>query len=217
MKRSFISRFLGIFGFNKVETTQNPSPEQPPVPERLSPIMALTPQRLLADPMSRDWFWSIVDGSIDADETAQVDKLRVALEAMEDQDLVDFIALYRDAHGQLYSWRLWAAAYLMNGGCSDDGFIDFRSWLIAQGREAAERAMADAESLADLAVKEGSAFFEEFGYVADEVFDGRSGGAYPSFDMPTEPPEPAEPEWDFDFDDHGQMRQRLPRLAALYL
>lgn len=30
---------------------------------------------------------------------------------------------------------LWAAAYIANGGCSDDGFDYFRGWLIAQGRE----------------------------------------------------------------------------------
>ena len=42
----------------------------------------------------------------------------------------------RDAtlvHAVLYRWDMWAAAYLIGGGCSDDGFIDFRAGLIAQG------------------------------------------------------------------------------------
>lgn len=31
---------------------------------------------------------------------------------------------------EAYRRDLWAAAYHANGGCSDDGFIDFRIWLI---------------------------------------------------------------------------------------
>lgn len=38
-------------------------------------------------------------------------------------------------HGALYRRDLWAAAYIIGGGCSDDSFIDFRAGLIAQGHE----------------------------------------------------------------------------------
>jgi hypothetical protein len=33
----------------------------------------------------------------------------------------------------------WGAAYLANGGCSDDGFDYFRGWLIGQGRKCTRR------------------------------------------------------------------------------
>jgi Protein of unknown function (DUF4240) len=46
----------------------------------------------------------------------------------------------------------WAAACLINGGCSDDGFDYLRGWRIVQGREVFERSMADPDSLADLPV-----------------------------------------------------------------
>jgi hypothetical protein len=39
--------------------------------------------------------------------------------------------------------------YLIGGGCSDDGFIDFRAGLIAQGRDWYERAAASPDDLAD--------------------------------------------------------------------
>lgn len=45
-----------------------------------------------------------------------------------------------------------AAASLILGGCSDDGFEYFRGRLIAQGREVFERSVADPDSLADLPV-----------------------------------------------------------------
>ena len=51
-----------------------------------------------------------------------------------------------------YRTPLWAAAYVINGGCSDDGFDYFRGWLIVQGRQVFERAVADPDALADLAV-----------------------------------------------------------------
>jgi hypothetical protein len=47
---------------------------------------------------------------------------------------------------------LWAAAYVINGGCSNDGFEYFRGWLIVQGREVFEHVVADPGTLADLPV-----------------------------------------------------------------
>lgn len=34
---------------------------------------------------------------------------------------------------KLYHWNVWALAYAARGGCSDDAFMEFRSWLILQG------------------------------------------------------------------------------------
>ena len=51
-----------------------------------------------------------------------------------------------------YQYGLWTAASVMErGGCTDDGFIDFRGWLIAQGREVYMAALKDPDSLADAA------------------------------------------------------------------
>jgi hypothetical protein len=48
-----------------------------------------------------------------------------------------------------YRWDLWGAAYLINGGCSDDGFDYFRGWLLSQGRAIWQATLADPDSLAD--------------------------------------------------------------------
>lgn len=55
----------------------------------------------------------------------------------------------RRAAPGLYRWELWAAAYLIGGGRSDDSFIDFRAGLIAQGRDWYDKAAASPDSLAD--------------------------------------------------------------------
>jgi hypothetical protein len=49
-----------------------------------------------------------------------------------------------------YRWDLWAAAYVINGGASDDGFEYFLGWLMAQGRTRWEATRADPDSLADI-------------------------------------------------------------------
>ena len=69
-----------------------------------------------------------------------------------------------------YCWSLWGAAYVINGGCSDDPFVDFRASLISRGRQVFERALSDPDSLADEDF-DGSDWFNE-GYqyaVADGV------------------------------------------------
>ncbi len=45
---------------------------------------------------------------------------------------------------------LWGAAYLVNGGCSDDGFHDFRAWLVGRGRHVYESALKNPDTLVDV-------------------------------------------------------------------
>jgi hypothetical protein len=115
---------------------------------------------------------------------------------------------------------LWAAAYLINGGCSDDGFDHFRGWLIANGRDVVARAVRDPDSLAELpavraAAANGAVFeAEEVLSIADEAYQQATGTALPaSADQPGKPS--SDTFWDFDNEE--EMQRRLPRLAALFL
>jgi hypothetical protein len=131
-----------------------------------------------------------------------------------------------------YRTDLWAAAYLINGGCSDDGFDYFRGWLITQGAEVFHRALADPDSLADhqvvaAAASEGEELeCEEILYATGHAYLELTGvelSAHKLEGQPTVPnsagePDPAsKPVWDFDFDDEAEMRRRLPRLVGLFL
>ena len=49
--------------------------------------------------------------------------------------IVAFHRFVRERMAEAYRWDLWAVAYIMNGGCSDDGFDYFLGWLVGQGRE----------------------------------------------------------------------------------
>ena len=125
-----------------------------------------------------DRFWSIIDGTVNRDQTAQLEALEAALRALSQDELVAFQNDFWRAQNAAYDWGLWAAGYIINWGCSDDGFIDFRSWLIAQGKAVYDAAMADPESLAEH-IWEDYAEFEEFAYVAIEIYEESSEDSMP--------------------------------------
>ena len=125
-----------------------------------------------------DRFWSIIDrttakgGPADQQERA----LRSALEQLSADDVKAFCNEFDHAIHVAYSWDLWGAAYVIHGGCSDDGFEYFRRWLVSRGRERFERAVRDADSLADVSVEEavdGVFEFETIFYVAVDVSEAK--------------------------------------------
>jgi hypothetical protein len=54
-----------------------------------------------------------------------------------------FQQILRQFLDQSYRWDLWAVAYTARGGCGDDEFDYFRQWVILQGKDVYEAAMAD--------------------------------------------------------------------------
>jgi len=103
--------------------------------------------------MTLDEFWEILD-KVHKKSGADIDKRFDVLEAelgkLSLAGLQSFEVHFTDCLDRAYTWELWGAAYVIGGGCSDDGFWDFRSTLITCGRKIFEGALKDPESLADL-------------------------------------------------------------------
>ena len=81
---------------------------------------------------------------------------------------------------------MWAAGFIINSGCSDDGFTDFRGWLIAQGKAIYESALDDPETLVDVASviateygPQGLADLEAMNYVAKYAYRKKVGSEMP--------------------------------------
>ncbi|RKZ44557.1 MAG: hypothetical protein DRR00_27955 [Candidatus Parabeggiatoa sp. nov. 3] len=88
--------------------------------------------------MNIDKFWTMIDYSknqSDHGTNQQSEKLAEVLHKLEPQELIDFNNIYYQLHAKACTFNLWGAAYVINGGCSDDGFHYFRSWLISQGKD----------------------------------------------------------------------------------
>lgn len=82
-------------------------------------------------------FWRLIETShteARGDIEQQIARLTAAVAALEPDEIVAFDRLFRAQMNRAYRWDLWAAASIINGGCSDDGFEYFRAWLIAHHR-----------------------------------------------------------------------------------
>ena len=163
--------------------------------------------------MDENFFWQLITSSraqTQGDPDQQHQNLSNLLQSLSDPEILAFDCVYQQKIIEAYDWRLWGAAYVINGGCSDDGFRYFCDWLIAQGRDVFEQALADPETLADLDDIE-DAEAEEFGYLAAQVYQDRTGQPIPADNGPTLPHDPKGEPWD----EEG-IEELYPRLAERY-
>jgi hypothetical protein len=162
-------------------------------------------------------FWKIIEQAkfqADADADAIAERVHRQLMALPAHEIASFDVILRSKIAAAYTWKLWGAAYLMNGGCSDDGFEYFRGWLVAQGQKVYEAALADPDSLAKVADSNNDQNeCEDILYAARRAYEEVTGNQF----RPTiteQAPKPSGEEWDFD--DSEATARRLPRLAAKY-
>jgi hypothetical protein len=162
--------------------------------------------------MDAEEFWGII-GPGDAtscDEVVSAAKGR--LEAMTAEEVEGFCWTIHDVLRSMYTWDLWGVAYILKGGCSDDGFEYFRAWLIARGRDFVAQAVADPEGLG-VAIDPGPGNYaygyqcEALLYVGMLTYREKT-GALPDISAPL-PPEPVGQRWQEE-----DLAIRFPRLAA---
>jgi hypothetical protein len=182
---------------------------------------------VLSGAVDADQFWALIDDARSraedpADGDAVAAQAIVLLSALPPGQIIaaDRVLSGLTAASRLMS--LWAAGYVINGGCSDDGFDYFRGWLIMQGRQVLAEAMADPDSLASLqlvqacASEQGCLECEDALYIASAAYEAATGEEIPDDAAAVDYHEPEpDPAWDFDFDDQAAMTRRLPRLTAL--
>ena len=128
--------------------------------------------------MDQQQFWDIIQRSLAAENvTEQIDFLGNELGKLSKEEILDFDLIFRQKHEDAYTWDLWAAAYTIEGGCSDDGFDYFRAWLIFRGKEVFEKALANSDSLAELDrdALEDTEEAEEFNYITADAYEEVSG------------------------------------------
>jgi hypothetical protein len=128
--------------------------------------------------MTRQEFWNIVDGvnhSAAGDMSRKCALLTTALQALSAAEVESFSIHFDECDDEAFSWSLWAAAYIMGGGCSDDAFANFRATLISMGRNTFEAVVASPESLVDVEIDAGRVFYEGYQYVAMTIYEEMTG------------------------------------------
>lgn len=63
--------------------------------------------------------------------------------------ILKFEKIYWDLMRRSYDADLWAAAYVLNDGCSQDNFLHFRNWLLLQGQATFRRTVEDPETITE--------------------------------------------------------------------
>lgn len=167
------------------------------------------------DLMDESQFWEIIEttkttGGDDYERQQQC--LATELLRLHPNEIIQFANRFRYFRGMANSWDLCGAIYIINGGCGDDAFNDFREWVIAQGKDFFSRTISNPSSLINVeAEKIVETDWEGFGYVPAEVFKKLTGQEMPypfkeDLDIKGE-------EWDEDGDD---LQKRFPQLYAKY-
>ena len=158
-------------------------------------------------------FWALVDQSREAadnDAEAQAEALERGLSGLQAEDVLAFDRIFQKYSNAAYRWDLWAVAYIINGGCSDDCFGYFRWWLISRGRAAFEGALEKPETVGELVDPGDEIEAESFGYAPAVVYERATGEQMPPHERPL-PPEPAGEEWEEE-----SVDKLYPRLAKRF-
>lgn len=173
--------------------------------------------------MKKADFWKHIELSKRSDPEEHEERLVKRLSKLSPSEILQFEKWWTSVHDAAYTWKLWGAAYLMNGGCSDDGFVYFRYWLILRGEAVYTAALKDPDTLSKVRFEPDEAEWEcypamdayleatgiddhdEFHEAYEEAFGTHAGPASDDPDV-----EPKGKRWDFDNDE--EMRKRYPLL-----
>jgi hypothetical protein len=132
---------------------------------------------------------------------------------MPASQIADFGAIRRRLDKRAYTWELWGAAYVIDDGCSDDCFRDFRAYLISLGHDPYEAALKDPDSLAPVVEDAETGDWENADDVAPEAYQDVAGEDIPSGDSDLSG-RPRGQEWDDEEQD--ALVRRYPALAARF-
>jgi uncharacterized protein DUF4240 len=161
-------------------------------------------------------FWRLIAETRSAagnDTGRQSELLKDRLTQLSPQQVVEFARTRHRLDQRAYTWNLWGAAYVIEDGCSDDCFRDFRGYLISLGRGPYERALSNPDSLASVARDAEGGDWENADNVAPDAYSSVTGGDFPLDDSDLSGRPRGKP---FNENDRGSLARRYPRLAARF-
>lgn len=165
------------------------------------------------DPRQMDemLFWMLIEDAKNSSDSIarQLEALTSSLEAFGARDIKRFRKILAEKMVAAYHWDLWALATIAQGGCSDDGFADFRAWLILQGRQTFELALTDIRNVLDKLPAGLTTQAEGLHSVAEIAYERRTGRFLRLTQIPL--PEPKGRPWE-----EGQLEARYPEVCRYY-
>jgi len=157
-------------------------------------------------------FWEIIQITHDksgGDMDCKCEAIKSAIEILPKNEAIIFSRIFDEMQDKAYTWPLWGAAYIINGGCGDDTFSDFRASLISRGKQAFEKSISNPDSLADDEFDEDKWFYEGYQYAVTDGIEAASGSVQPR--SKPHPEEPSGEEWEEE-----QLDELFPKLSTKF-
>jgi hypothetical protein len=170
-----------------------------------------------ANTMTQEEFWDLIEASRQETENPdeQTEVLQDRLKSLSEAEILSFADHFRTYHNRLYTWDHWGVAYILQGGCSDDAFTDYRTWIIAQGRALYLEVLEDPQAVGDLVGpdegEETSA--ESVLYAAFRTLDEMGSDAWENHEPPVAAEFPSGEPWE---EEPQELRTRFPRVWAKF-
>jgi len=175
--------------------------------------------------LSQNRFWEIISHSLDGTNgvgltTDRQEKLlEQQLEQLTHDEFAGFIGHFYNYYHNAYRNDLWAVAYVVMGGCSDDCFMDFRKWLVMRGKSVYHAALQNPDSLCSEFDKIPSGDIPLWEYYFEKQFDRRFGEgahdkAYALFDF--SPGELIDTQNKWSDDDEASIKKLCPSVYSEY-
>lgn len=164
--------------------------------------------------MDIEFFWNLIEKTFKSSKgnlSKQVELLTELLAQNSVNDIVDYKTILNNLMDEAYDASLWDAAIIINCGCSDDGFVDFRAWLVAHGKEVYSGALVNPEILVDLVAIDEWAADELFLYVPEYAYERKTGQELPVHVYRKERPKLRGALWPEE-----TRKKRFPKLAAKF-
>ncbi|WP_079508924.1 DUF4240 domain-containing protein [Mesobacillus jeotgali] len=177
--------------------------------------------------MSESVFWELLETAKQKgeDPDEQVEWLVNHLSKRPVKEIVLFDYYFNQNYYKSYTSDLWAAAYIIMGGASDDSFDYFRAWLLYQGKDAYESAIQDPERIIPhlkmLEEEEEVPQLEDLLSVASIAYEEKTGLDYDDYydlyvQLTGDQHIPPEIEFDWEEDDEEGLKQKFPALWSRY-
>jgi hypothetical protein len=166
--------------------------------------------------MDEPAFWQLITSTREDagnDTGRQSELLEQRLSRLPARQIVDFGRIRHRLDQGAYTWDLWGAAYVIDDGCSDDCFRDFRAYLISLGRGPYDAALRDPDSLSPVVQDAEEGDWENADNVAPDAYESATGEDIPAEDSDLSGDPRGEP---WDDEDQEALVQRYPRLAARF-
>jgi hypothetical protein len=160
-------------------------------------------------------FWDLIDAARQAsggDMRRLADHIRDRLSELPPAEIEDYARHWWAHMDAAYRWPVWDAAVVWLGWFGDDGFRDFRGWLVSRGKTVFERVIDNPDSLADNPDDRESPFAEVWDNLIHNVYEAKTGREL-LIPAPRGRRDPAGAR--IDVKDPVAVAHSFPRLAAL--